>query len=116
VFAQRGGARLDYFNATWPFAKLAVRLDALVLDVALSHYEFPRDSIQRLRRYRGLWSLGLVIEHTLMDPDVPWLVIFWVTDYEALRAALEREGYPDPEAMPELKWWRDRVWHRPRPV
>lgn len=115
VFTQRGGARLDSFNATWPFARLSVSRDVLALDVLGAHHEFPRGSIAALRPYRGVGGLGLVVEHTMVDPSVPWLVIFWTFNYAALNAGLEQAGYAVVGRAHEMKWWRDRPWSRPRP-
>ena len=115
MFSQRGGARLDTFNATWPFAKLSVRDDALVLDVLFTRYEFPRRNIEALRPYRGIGGLGLMVEHTLVDLAIPWHVVFWTFSFAALRAALEHAGYTVLGREDEIKWWRDRSWRRPRP-
>jgi hypothetical protein len=115
MFTQRGGARLDWCNATWPFAKLSVGADALRLKVFQNCYEFPSGSIDKLRPYRGVTGLGLTIEHTIVDRRTPWLVIFWTFDYGRLQAGLEEAGYQVLDRAHELKWWRDRVWHRPRP-
>jgi hypothetical protein len=114
VFTQRGGARLDSFNATWPFAKLSVTSDTLILDVLFAHYEFPRRTVEALRPYRGFGGLGLIIEHTVVDLTIPWLVIFWTFNYRALEEALAQAGYPVLDRTQELKWWRDRPWYRPR--
>jgi hypothetical protein len=114
MFVQRGGARLDTFNVTWPLAKLSVRDDALVLDVLSTRYEFPRGDVAALRRYRGIASVGLMIEHTLVDPTVPRRVVFWTFNFAALEGVLVKEGYAVLGREHEVKWWRDLPWRRPR--
>jgi hypothetical protein len=64
TFTQSGGARLDNFNASYPFATLSGDPDALHLSCIGRDYHFPRISIRRLSRHRGLFAVGLRIEHT----------------------------------------------------
>lgn len=97
TFTQTGGARLDYFNASFPFATLSVDSDALHLNCLGRDYHFPRSTIQRLSRYRGLFSVGLRIEHTqesLPEFIVFWTsLFFWTSAFQKLRTKLESLGY-----------------------
>jgi len=96
-FTQTGGARLDWFNATFPFATLSGDSDALHLSCLGREYHFPRGSIRRLRRHRGLVSVGLQIEHT--QDSVPKFIVFWASvffwtsGFQKLRTQLESLGY-----------------------
>jgi hypothetical protein len=96
-FTQTGGARLDYFNATYPFATLSGDSEALHLSCLGREYHFPRSSIRRLSRHRGLFSVGLRSEHTqdsLPGFMVFWAsVFFWTSDFQRLRTQLETLGY-----------------------
>ncbi len=97
TFTQTGGARLDSFNASYPFATLSGDSDALHLTCLGREYHFPRSSIRQLRRHRGLFSVGLRIEHTqdsLPGFIVFWAsVFFWTSGFQKLRTQLESLGY-----------------------
>lgn len=96
-FTQTGGARLDRFNASYPFATLSGDADALCLSCLGREYHIPRSSIRRLHRHRGLFSVGLRIEHT--QDLLPGLIVFWASvffwpsGFQKLRTQLESLGY-----------------------
>ena len=95
-FSQTGGARIGQsialaLNATWPFARLAVEEAGLTLTVLGLRWVLPKSSIQRLTRYRGAFSTGLRIEHSI--PRRPPFVVFWTRKFAELRQELERCGY-----------------------
>ena len=96
TFRQTGGARIGFLNATYPVAVLSADADALDLSCLGRKYHFPRSSILRLSRHRGLISAGLRIEHT--QDFLPEFIVFWssiffwssrfnilLTELEALR-------------------------------
>jgi hypothetical protein len=97
TFTQTGGARLDGFNASWPFAKLSAAPETLRLSCLGRDYVFPRHSIQNLRRHTGIFSVGLRIEHRVQS--VPGFVVFWASlffwtsGFRKLKAQLESLGY-----------------------
>ena len=97
TFTQTGGARLDNFNASFPFATLSGNAEALRLTCLGREYLFPRSSIRRLRRHRGLFSVGLRIEHT--QDSLPGFIVFWASvffwtyGFQKLRTQLESLGY-----------------------
>jgi hypothetical protein len=74
TFTQTGGARLNNFNASYPFATLSGDSEALHLSCLGREYHFPRSTIRRLRRHRGLFSVGLRIEHT--QDSLPEFIVF----------------------------------------
>ena len=97
TFTQTGGARLDNFNATFPFATLSGDSEAIHLSCGEREYHFPRTSIRRLRRHRGLFSVGLQIEHS--QDSLPEFVVFWASPFfwtsgfQRLKTQLESLGY-----------------------
>ena len=98
AFNQTGGARLDAFNATMPFATLSGSADALKLSCMGRDYVFPKSSIQSLSRHRGLFSVGLRIEHH--EKSLPQFVVFWTSAFffwtwafSVLKTRLESLGY-----------------------
>ena len=92
-FSQTGGARIDSWNFTFPFATLSAHRNA----ITLNDYVFPKESIISLARYRGLFSVGLHISHIV--PFYPKFVVFWVstfrkrTHFDFLKKRLEALGY-----------------------
>lgn len=97
TFTQTGGARLDNLNVSFPFATLSGDDTALRLSCLGREYQFPRSSIQRLHRHRGLFSVGLRIEHTrdsLPGIVVFWAsVFFWTSGFQRLKTQLESLGF-----------------------
>src|SRR5689334_5915466 len=97
TFSQTGGARLGMFNATYPFATLSGDSDALHLSCVGREYHFPRSSLRQLSRHRGIFSIGLRIEHSVESlPDfiVFWAsVFFWTSGFQRLKAQLKSLGY-----------------------
>jgi hypothetical protein len=93
MFAQIGGARIGFFNATWPLARVSADRDAIVLRLFpfIIKFTFSHDSITRLSRYRGLTSTGLQIEHKV--PHYPRFMLFWTFDFDTLKAELQSLGY-----------------------
>ena len=95
--SQTGGARLGHFNASYPFATLSADSQMLRLTCLGRDYVFPRSSIQRLSRHRGLFSVGLRVEHT--EPSYPQFIVFWASvffwtsGFQRLRTQLESLGY-----------------------
>ncbi len=96
-FSQTGGARIDSSNVTAPYAVLSGHRNALRLSCWGQDYVFPKSSIVALGRHRGLFSIGLRIEHDV--PLYPRYVVFWVSlalrrsPFAQLKARLNALGY-----------------------
>ena len=90
-YSQLGGARLNLFNATIPFARIVATPSRITLAVLGSQHTFERAQVRSLSRYRGLFSTGLRIEH--FCEDAPSFVVFWTTNYSHLAQALQQLGY-----------------------
>jgi len=98
AFTQTGGVRLDWLNATIPFATLSGTKEALQISCMGREYVFPKKSIQSLSRHRSLFSLGLRIEHN--EKSLPQFVVFWTSAFffwswrfSLLKTRLESLGY-----------------------
>jgi len=95
-FSQTGGARIGKsiawsVNATWPLARLTVQETGLTVSFVGMTWVLPKDSIRSLRKYRGFFSTGLRIEHSI--PRRPPFVVFWTFRFPELKQELERCGY-----------------------
>ncbi len=96
-YNQTGGARLDMFNATWPFATLSADRENLTLQCLGKTYVFPKNEISELSRHGGIFSVGLRIAHK--NPTAPGFVVFWASlvpfhkGFQRLRTGLEELGY-----------------------
>jgi hypothetical protein len=96
-FTQIGGAMLNSFNVTWPFATLSVTSDSILLWCLGREYLFPKTKIIRLRRYNGFLSTGLQIGHT--EQSFPHFVVFWASifswssGFKRLKSSLADLGY-----------------------
>ena len=97
VFTATGGARLDSFNATYPLAKLSADCEKLQILCLGRDYTFPKGSIRRLSRYRGIFSVGLRIEHA--ESSFPQFIVFWASvvfwssGFAKFKTQLESLGY-----------------------
>ncbi len=96
TYAQTGGARLDSFNASWPFAKLFATSDMIRLSCLGQECLFLKSNVRGLSRHRGLFSAGLRIEHAVSA--YPEFVVFWSFGFETLKRGLESLGYEIREA------------------
>jgi len=73
-----GGARIDSFNTTWPFARLTATGELLTLRVVWRGlFEFKPDQVRRLSEF-GLipfFGKGVQIHHHV--PNYPSRIVFW---------------------------------------
>ena len=99
-FSQRGGVRLDYANSTWPYAKIAVSSESIILHefcyIFWKKHVFNRNEIFSLKKYHGFFSQGLQIKH--QKKECPQHVVFWTFNFKSLKMALEKNGYPVEES------------------
>jgi hypothetical protein len=95
-----GGARIGFFNATWPFAKLRANNGQVTLNVMFSgEYLFPENSVVEIRRYCDIpfFGWGVRIHHTISD--YPQKIVFWYLGYpETVLAFLSASGF-NPEKL-----------------
>jgi len=91
VFTMIGGLRADLFNASWPFAKLTVTREKISLRVFSSEYEVEKSAIDSLKKYKGIFSTGLKIEHH--KNEIPGRLIFWTFNFTKLKLVMEQMGY-----------------------
>jgi hypothetical protein len=97
TFSEVGGARLGGQNVTLPYATLSGGRDALRLSCFGQDYVFLRTNLVSLSKFRGTFSIGLQILHTV--PTYPEFVVFWISAvpwssrFARLKTRLERLGY-----------------------
>ena len=83
-------------NATWPFARLhalheCIQIRLSIFGIWSRVFEFSRQEIKSIRRKRGIWSIGIVIDHT--KAEYPPFILFWTFNYSTLKQALTNLGY-----------------------
>lgn len=82
-------------NATWPFTRLTIEPDALVLSTAFfKTFRLEKAPIKRLSKYSGFIpfvSTALRIEHTVAE--YPSFMLFWTFSPESVKSALIQNGY-----------------------
>lgn len=88
---QIGGARVDGFYASWPFARFEATKNKIILRVFSKKYEIEKEKINTLKKHRGLFSIGLKIEHN--KDKMPKSLIFWTFRFKKLKQSLEEIGY-----------------------
>ncbi|MDB6031069.1 MAG: hypothetical protein JWM16_1407 [Verrucomicrobiales bacterium] len=98
LVSQTGGARLgEWFNASYPNASLSADNNAIQISCLGRDYIFPKSSINKLSRHRGIFSVGLRIEH--QNAHIPEFIVFWASiffwtsGFNNLKAQLENLGY-----------------------
>ncbi len=82
-------------NATWPFTKLTIEPDTLILSTLFfGTFHFEKAQIKRLSQYSGFIpfvSTAIRIEHAA--PDYPPFMLFWTFSPESVKADLIQNGY-----------------------
>lgn len=96
IYKQRCGYRIgsgafSALNVTWPFGLFEISPEGLVLNRFGRPDVFPKEAVTRLSVYKGLWSKGLRIEHSI--PDYEKLVVVWSLELEDLLEQLREAGY-----------------------
>lgn len=104
VFSQKGGVRLDVLNFTWPFAKIIANSESITIRAFWKKYILKRNEIIELRKYSGLFSEGLLIEHN--RKDYPYKIVFWSLNLKSLKSGIESLGYSIGEPKKEDPWWK----------
>jgi hypothetical protein len=106
-----GGARVGYWNATWPFARLMMTPDKLILKLLLSQeLTFAKVDIDYFEVYRG--SLPLIgkvlngIGFIHRKPGYPERIIFWYSgDPKQLANEIVSRGFGSTAADTKLPFW-----------
>ena len=101
---QKGGARLDNLNATWPFAKIVASREKVKLRVFSKEYEFEKNQIIGLREYNGIFSKGMIIEHK--KKEYPHHIVFWTFSFKKIKKGLDSLGYYVGSPKKSDAWWR----------
>jgi hypothetical protein len=73
-----GGARIGFWNATWPFAQLSVTKEQLLLKVGiLGTYTFKPDDVTSVEPYGWLPFLGKGVRINHRLSQYPEKIVFW---------------------------------------
>lgn len=95
--SRTGGVWTSIGSATWPLAEIEFFPNAIRLTCLGNEFVFPRSSVIRLTRWRGLCAIGFRIRHNV--PYYPRFIVFWAypcfykARFEQFREQLEALGY-----------------------
>ena len=91
-----GGARLDLFNATWPFAKLTANHELLEVKVVWAGtFKFQPDQIVGIEKYVLIPFIGWGIRIRHSVPEYPYKFIFWyLGSPSTVLAQIRASGFP----------------------
>ena len=92
-YRQTGGLRIGEINLTFPFAKISVDQNSIEIKSMFKSepYIFKKNGIINLKKYSGLISSGLQIEHK--KSEIPPLVVFWSFKLPELISELRNKNY-----------------------
>ncbi len=99
----RGGAFLDFYNVTWPFATLTVTSELLVLKTPKmiifgGTYQFTPEQVPKISEFGSIpfYMKGIRIHHTV--PSFPECIVFWHPSFSPkwLADELKKYGYGKP--------------------
>lgn len=91
-----GGARVGFFNATWPFARLEASPEEIRMNVTfMGTYVFPVEKVIAVHKFVHIPFLGWGIRIEHMVKTYPAHMVFWYFGYPAtVTAFLEARGFP----------------------
>ena len=87
----RGGARVNMFNVTWPFATMEITKEYIEIKFFSKEYKFYVDEISVIEKYKGLVSKGLRIIRK--NNGCPESFIFWTFQQKRILSCLSGSGY-----------------------
>jgi hypothetical protein len=94
---EKGGAKIGWANASWPFAKLHVTDKTLSINATiLGNFIFNKSDIISIEAYSkfGIFMSGIKINHTVQQYNK--IVIFWTfKDPEELIRSIRQTGFFD---------------------
>lgn len=90
---QLGGARVGWFNFSFPFARLQADSSGLSFTALGMRYQFTHENVVALKLYRGWVFQGVAIQHS--REATPEILIFWpMGAARTLLAELNAIGWP----------------------
>jgi hypothetical protein len=97
-----GGARLNMWNATWPFAKLSASKEGVVLKVAIfGEYDLHVSQIVAVKKYTMIPFIGWGIRIHHRVGRFPKKMIFWYLGFPStVLEFLRDEGFPEAKLEP----------------
>ncbi len=91
-----GGSYWGATNVTFPFAKIQMTTEEINISVKRlfkneKAFTFSKCDIISIKKKRGLFSVGISIEHSIQE--YPSLILFWTLGYNELQKKIENFGY-----------------------
>ena len=99
LYSEVGGLKegLSYWwaiNQTYPFAKIKIFNEKIIIDSKLSKREYSRSKIECIEKYQGILGIlgrGIRIRHKIKK--APPFIIFWSFKVDNLIKELKKAGY-----------------------
>lgn len=92
-----GGARVGWFNATWPFANLKATSECITLKVTFSGtYLFPASEVIAIHKFVHIPFIGWGIRIEHIVSEYPTHIVFWYLGFPStVLDFVRRQGFPD---------------------
>ncbi len=78
-------------SVSYPFVRLYITQSELAFHCFGRCVRIPKDSVQRISRWRGIFSTGIRIEHSINSVEP--FVVFWTSNFQQVVSALEAAGF-----------------------
>jgi hypothetical protein len=119
MLSLKGGARVGWLRATWPFAKLTVQKEKIELNVGLlGKYSFSQEQIIAIEKYTVLPKVSLGIQFFHTRPEYPKMIMFQCSDnLDSIINKIGEIGFlpsADPSKKPKKSGlpfkWESLIW------
>jgi hypothetical protein len=92
----RGGVRYgasfpDAIIVPWPLGRMEIKKDSIAVAIPWLTFHFPRQSIGRLLKVPAFLSIGVQIEHRILEE--PNCIVFWSYQFAEVKQQLQENGY-----------------------
>lgn len=96
TFTQKGGAKIGKgfwlsFDFTFPFAKLYVYPEQIIITILNKDYIFSKEEVEKLSAYSLIVQNGIKIQYS--NSKYPKFIVFWSFNLDELKENLGKLGY-----------------------
>jgi len=95
VSKHTGGGKFGKVHNSWPFVKLTINDDGVLLSTMLQEVRMKRGSIETVILRRCFLNYRFIFRHN--DPTIKEEIEFWTFSPDAVAKSLKAQGYPVSE-------------------